>query len=135
MFLPLVATLYILISQTTALAGVDPIITPAPFLPTHENLRRLVQERRHEKRAATTSSTSDSENEMIAYCFAEGGICDLELSMYRACRASNGPSTQSIDFSKLEVCECQSGYWAADQACVICISLFSGGFDMLTHAL
>jgi hypothetical protein len=92
------------------------MITPAPFLPTHENLRRLAQAQDHGKRNATTSSGSDVENEMLSYCYAERGICDLELSMYRSCRSSNGPSTQSIDFSKLEVCECQSGYWAADQA-------------------
>ena len=117
-----VFTLWIILylpCQTNAAAVVDAMITPAPFLPAHENLRRLAQERRLEIRAATTSnSTLDPENEMISYCYAEGGICDQELSIYRVCRASNGPSTQSIDFPKLEVCECQSGYWAADQALV-----------------
>ncbi|KAE9366334.1 hypothetical protein N431DRAFT_549244 [Stipitochalara longipes BDJ] len=126
---------WLILLQTTATAILDPMITPAPILPMHENLRRLAHERRLEKKAATTSGSSlDINNEMISYCYGVGAICDLELSIYRGCRAANGPSTQPIDFDTLEVCECQNGYWAADQACGWCQFAFNSSDTIILDA-
>ncbi|KAN0090045.1 hypothetical protein V8E51_018624 [Hyaloscypha variabilis] len=125
-----VLVLWIFLWETTAAAVSDPMITAAPN-PPHEILRRLAHKQRLQKKAATTSDSSfEIENEMLSYCFGDGGICDQELSIFHECGGANGPSTQTIDLPTLEVCECQSGFFAADQACGWCQFAFNSSMSV-----
>ncbi|KAH8585296.1 hypothetical protein B0O99DRAFT_696671 [Bisporella sp. PMI_857] len=119
-----------LLWQNVAATPPDPMITAVPIRPTHENLRRqrmmLEFYQRLEKRATSTSNPVDEiHNEMITYCFGDGSICDQSLSLYRECRAANGPSSQLIDWNKMEICQCTSGTFAADQECSWCEFAFN----------
>jgi hypothetical protein len=96
----------------------DPMITAAPMRPTHENLRRqsmiLDLERRFGRRAATTTNTDDwdSIEAQLAYCYGEGSICAETNELYDQCDQAVG---QPRNDTKMFICQCEGGYFAADQ--------------------
>jgi hypothetical protein len=96
----------------------DPMITAAPMRPTHENLRRqsmiLDREQKFGRNAAGTTNTDDWDaiEARLAYCYGERSICAETNELYHECDQAVG---QPRNETKMFTCQCEGGYFAADQ--------------------
>jgi hypothetical protein len=113
----LLISLSFLLWQNAAAKLSDPMTTAAPIRPTHENLRRQskvveLQRKLGERAAATSTSADEIIRETLEYCYGEGSICVETNALYDQCDQAN---PQPRNDTKIEICKCENGYFAADQ--------------------